>query len=59
MYDYTSNKFAFQHDNVKVKVTVTVFRITLQLKACRASKGKNLTSSFISITKGDDKIYGY
>ena len=39
-YDYTSNKFAFQHDGVKVKVAVTVFRKTLQLKACQASKGK-------------------
>ena len=39
-YDYTSNKFAFQHDRVKVKVAVTVFRKTLQLKACQASKGK-------------------
>ena len=57
-YDYTSNKFAFQHDRVKVKVAVTVFRKTLQLKACQASKGKNLTSSFIFITKGDNKIYG-
>ena len=58
-YDYTTNKFAFQHDRVKVKVAVTVFRKTLQLKACQASKGKNLTSSFIFITKGDNKIYGY
>ena len=58
-YDYTSNKFAFQHDRVKVKFAVTVFRKTLQLKACQASKGKNLTSSFIFITKGDNKIYGY
>ena len=39
-YDYTANKFAFQHDRVKVKVAVTVFRKTLQLKACQASKGK-------------------
>ena len=39
-YDYTTNKFAFQHDRVKVKVAVTVFRKTLQLKACQASKGK-------------------
>ena len=38
--DYTANKFAFQDDRVKVKVTVTVFRKTLQLKACQASKGK-------------------
>ena len=38
-YDYTSNKFAFQHDRVKVKVAVTIFRKTLQLKACQASKG--------------------
>ena len=60
-YDYTSYKFAFQHDRVKikVKVAVTVFRKTLQLKACQASKGKNLTSSFIFITKEDNKIYGY
>ena len=58
-YDYTSNKFAFQHNRVKVKVAVTGFRKTLQLKACQASKGKNLTSSFIFITKGDNKIYGY
>ena len=36
-YDYTSNKFAFQHD--RVKVAVTIFRKTLQLKACQASKG--------------------
>ena len=50
---------AFQHDRVMVKVAVTVFRKTLQLKACQASKGKNLTSSFIFITKGDNKIYGY
>ena len=36
---------------------MTVFRKTLQLKACQASKGKkNLTSSFIFITKGDNKI---
>ena len=55
----TSNKFAFQHNKVKVKVAVTVFRKTLQFKACQASKGKNLTSSFIFITKGDNKIYGY
>ena len=41
-YDYTSNKFAFQHDRVKVKVAVTVFRKTLQLKACQASKGKKI-----------------
>ena len=33
-------KFAFQHDRVKVKVAVTVFRKTLQLKASQASKGK-------------------
>ena len=39
-YDYTSNKFAFQHDRFKVKVEVTVFRKTLQLNACQASKGK-------------------
>ena len=39
-YDYTSNKFAFQHDRVRVKVAVTVFRKTLQLKACQATKGK-------------------
>ena len=39
-YDFTSNRFAFQHDRVKVKVAVTVFRKTLQLKACQASKGK-------------------
>ena len=40
---------------------MTVFRKTLQLKACQASKGKNsyLTSLFIFITKGDNKIYGY
>ena len=37
-YDYTSNNFTFQHD--RVKVAVTVFRKTLQLKACQASKGK-------------------
>ena len=30
---------------------MTVFRKTLQLKACQASKGKNLTSSFIFITR--------
>ena len=34
-YDNTSNKFAFQHDRVKVKVAVTTFRknfvITLAL----------------------------
>ena len=53
-YDYTSNKFEIKHDRVKVKVAVTVFRKTLQ-----ASKGKNLTSSFIFITKGDNKIYGH
>ena len=35
---------------------MSVFRKTLQLKACQASKGKNLTSSFIFITKGDNKI---
>ena len=51
-YYYTSNKFQFQRDRVKVKVAVTVFRKTLQLKACQASKGKNLTSSFIFIRKG-------
>ena len=38
---------------------MTVLRKTLQLKACQASKGKNVTSSFIFITKGDNKIYGY
>ena len=27
---------------------MTVFRKTLQLKACQASKGKNLTSSLLS-----------
>ena len=36
---------------VKVKVAVTIFRKTLQLKACQASKGNNLTSSFIFITR--------
>ena len=41
----------FQHDRVKVKAAVTVFRKTLQLKACQASKGKNLTGSFIFITR--------
>ena len=30
---------------------MTVFRKTLQLKACQALKGKNLTSSFIFIIK--------
>ena len=50
-YDCTSKKFTFQHDRVKVNVAVTVFRKTLQLKACQASKGKNLTSSFIFITR--------
>ena len=39
-YDFTSNEFAFQHGSVKVKVAVTVFRKTLQLKACQASKGE-------------------
>ena len=38
---------------------MTVFKKTLQLKACQASKGKKFTSSFIFITKGDNKIYGY
>ena len=38
---------------------MTVLRKILQLKACQASKGKNLTSSFIFITKGDNKIYGF
>ena len=41
-YDYTSNKFAFQHDRIKVKVAVSVFRKTLQLKALKASKGKKI-----------------
>ena len=36
---------------------MTVFRKTLQLKACQASKGKNLASSFIFITEGDNKLY--
>ena len=58
-YDYTSNKFAFQHDRVKVKVAVTVFRKTA-IGSLSGFKGKkNLTSSFIFITKGDNKIYGY
>ena len=34
---------------------MTVFRKTLLLKACQATKGKNLTSSFSFITKGDNK----
>ena len=46
----------YDYDRVKVKVAVTVFRKTLQLKAYQASKGKNLTCSFIFITKGDNKI---
>ena len=41
----------FQHDRVKVKVAVTVLRKTLQLKACQASKGKNLTSSYFFIIR--------
>ena len=38
---------------------MTGFRKTLQLKGVWLQREKNLTSSFISITKGDNKIYGY
>ena len=37
-YEYTSYKFAFQHDRVKFKVAVTIFRKILQLKTCQVSK---------------------
>ena len=50
-YDYTSNKFDFQHDRIKVKMAVTIFRKSLQLKAGQASKGMKSDCSFIFITR--------
>ena len=40
------------HGRVKVKVTVTVFRKTLQLKACQASKGKKILLVHLFYNKG-------
>ena len=39
-YDYTSNKFAFQHDRVKVKVAVHIFRKNFATESLSGFKGK-------------------
>ena len=41
-YDYTSNKFAFQHDRVNAKVAVTVFRKNFAIESLSGFKGKKI-----------------